>query len=188
MNPVATIGPNAASGALCSSSALSAPSAPTETPNRGPSVTVNLSDNAKAALAAANKNQDAANRILSFVDANRGGYSNRTNHGSRDWSDGQPSLEQEYQQLTGTPTQNPNSQTPSQSNVLTITLSESISANLSLESSSGAVSASAESTQSDSISLSVNIKNDSVQIVQSDQSQIDTTAQISSTSEPPATA
>jgi hypothetical protein len=180
MNPVSAITPNAATGDQSSAPAFSAPLVPTDTSGQGPSVIVDLSENAKAALAAANENQNAANRILGFVDANRSGHSHRVGHTSRDWSDGEPSLEQEYQQLTGNPAQNPNDQQSSQGDVLTITLSESTSASLSVESGSGAgaISASAESTQYDSVSLSVNINSGSIQIVQSDQSQTQTTAQI----------
>jgi len=180
MNPVSAIAPNPAPGDQSSASAFSAPSVSADTSSHGPSVTVDLSENAKAALAAANENQDAANRILAFVDASRSGRSHQAGHANRDWSDGEPSLEQEYQQLTGNLSQNPNGQQPSQGDVLTITLSEYTNASLSVESGSGtgAISASAENAQYDSVSLSVNINSGSVQIVQLDQSQTETTAQI----------
>lgn len=185
MDPVSGIAPNGATNDQSSAAAFSAPSASTDASSNGtsgPSVTVDLSENAKAALAAANQNQDAANRILAFVDANRSGRSRR--HSSRDWSDGEPNLQQEYQQLTGNLPQNPNGQQPSQGDVLDITLTESTSANLSVESGSGAraISASAASTQYNSISLSVNVSTGSIQIVQSDQSQTETTAQTGSAS------
>jgi flagellar basal body L-ring protein FlgH len=177
MIPVSPVAPNPALGVQTASSAFSAPLASTDTSSHGQSVTVDLSENAKAALAAANENQDAANRILAFVDANRSD-SHRADYANRNWSDGEPSLEQEYQQLVGSFSQNPNSQKPSQGDVLTITLSESTSVSLSVQSGSGAgaTSASAESTQSDSVSLSVNVNSSSIQIVQSNQSQTDITA------------
>jgi hypothetical protein len=181
MNPVSGITANAATGDQSSAAAFSAPSVPSDTSSNGPSVTVDLSENAKAALAAANENQNAANRILAFVDANRSGDSRR-GHASRNWSDGEPSLEQEYQQLAGNLSQNPNGRQPSQGDVLTITLSEYTNASLSVESGSGAgaISASAASTQYDSVSLSVNVNSGSIQIEQSDQSQTETTTQIGS--------
>jgi hypothetical protein len=183
MNLVSATAPNAATGGQLSAAAFPALSASTVTSGNGangPSVTVDLSENAKAALAAANENQDAANRILAFVDANRSDQSNRAGRSSRDWSDGEPSLEQEYQQLVGGLFQNRGSQQPSQGDVLTITLSEYTNVNLSLESGlgAGAISASAASTQYDSVSLSVNVNSGSLQIVQSDQSRTETTAQI----------
>jgi hypothetical protein len=183
MNPVSAITPNAATGDQSSVAAFSAPSVPSDTSSNGPSVTVDLSENAKAALAAANENQNAANRILAFVDANRSGDSRR-GHASHNWSDGEPSLEQEYQQLAGNLSQNPNGRQPSQGDVLTITLSEYTNASLSVESGSGAgaISASAASTQYDSVSLSVNVNSGSIQIEQSDQSQTETTTQIGSAS------
>jgi flagellar basal body L-ring protein FlgH len=147
MNPVSGITPNAATGDQSSAAAFSAPSVPSDTSSNGPSVTVDLSENAKAALAAANENQNAANRILAFVDANRSGDSRR-GHASRNWSDGEPSLEQEYQQLAWNLSQNPNGHQPSQGDVLTITLSEYSNASLSVESGSGAgaISASVPNT------------------------------------------
>jgi hypothetical protein len=180
MYPISSIVPNTANASQISASTLSATSASTDTSSSAPSVTVNLSDNAKAALAAANENQDAANRILTFVDANRPGHSHRAGRANRDWSDGAPELEQEYQQLAGLSSQNPGVHQPSQGDVLTITLSEYTNTSLSVESGSGddASSASANNTQYDSVSLSVNINSGSVQIVQSDQSQTETTAQV----------
>jgi hypothetical protein len=184
MNPVSAITPNAATGDQSSAAAFSTPSVSSDTSGNGPSVTVDLSDNAKAALAAANENQNAANRILAFVDANRSGDLHRAGHASRDWSNGEPSLEQEYQQLAGNLSQNPNGHQPSQGDVLTITLSEYTNASLSVESGSGAgaISASAASTQYDSVSLSVDVNSGSIQIEQSDQSQTETTTQIGSAS------
>ena len=180
MTPVSAIPSNTATGDQSSASAFSAPSVSANTSRQRPSVTVDLSENAKAALAAANENQDAANRILAFVDASRSGHSHRAGHANRNWSDGEPSLEQEYQQLAGDLSQNPNVQQPSQGDVLTITLAEYTNASLSVESGSGngAISASAENTQYNSVSLSVNINSGSVQVVQSDQSLTETTAQI----------
>jgi hypothetical protein len=180
MYPVSSIAPITAIGIHSAAAAPSPPSASTETSRQGPSVNVNLSDNARAALAAANENQDAANRILAFVDANRWDHSHRTGSEGHDWSDGEPTLEQEYQQLTGPVSQNSSAQQPSQSDVLTITLSEYTNASLSVEAGSGAgaISASADSTQYDSVSLSVNINSGSIQIVQSDRSQTESVAQI----------
>lgn len=178
MNPISAIASNAAPADQSSPSAFSAPSVSTDASGHGPSVAVDLSENAKAALAAANKNQEAANRILAFVDANRSGHWHR--YASRDWSDGKPSLEQEYQQLAGNPSQTPSGQRPPQGDVLTITLSEYTNASLSVQSGSGAgaISASAENTQYESVSLSVNINSGSVQIVESGQSQAESMAQI----------
>lgn len=178
MNPVSAIAPNAAIGDQFT--AYGAPSVSTDTPSYPPSVTVDLSEKAKAALVAANENQDAANRILAFVDANRSSHSRRARYASRGCSDGEPSLEQEYQQLAANPSQNPNGQQPSQGDVLTITLSEYTNVSLTVESGSGAgaISASAANTQYDSVSLSVNINSGSIQIAKSDQSQADTMAQI----------
>ncbi len=184
MYPISSIVPNTASGNQSSAPTLSATSTSTNTSSSAPSVTVNLSENAKAALAAANKNQDAANRILTFVDANRSGHSHRTGRANRDWSDGGPGHEQEYQQLAGLSSQNTSAHQPSQGDVLTITLSEYTNTSLSVESSSGAGASSAtvDNTQYDSVSLSVNINSGSIQIAQSDQSQTETTAQLGSAS------
>lgn len=177
MNAVSAVAPNPAIQDRSCSPALSSPLASANASSYGPSVTVDFSENAKAALAAANENQNAANHILAFVDANRTGHSHWPNYASRDWSDGEPSLEQEYQQLTGNFSRDPNGQQSSQSDVLTITFSESASASLTLKSGSGAGVASAESTQYNAVSLSVNLSSDSIQIVQSNQSQIETAVQ-----------
>jgi hypothetical protein len=184
MYPISSIVPNTAIGIQSSASTLSATSATTDTTSSPPSVAVNLSENAKAALAAANENQDAANRILTFVDANRSGHSHRTGRANRDWSDGAPYLEHEYQQLAGRFSQNPSAHQPSPGDVLTITLSEYTNASLSVESGSGAGASSAtvDNTQYDSVSLSVNINSGSIQIAQSDQSQTETAAQLGSAS------
>jgi hypothetical protein len=131
-------------------------------------------------LAAADHNQDAANRILAFVDANRSRHAHRASYGGRNWSDGKLSLEQEYQQFARNLSQNPSGEQPSQGDVLSITLSEYTNASLSIESGSGAGarSASAVSTQYESVSLSMSISSGSIQIVQSHQSQTETAAQI----------
>ena len=198
MNPISVIAPNVANGnqllpaqVLPSTTAPSSPQSldgsSTDNPASGanaPGVTVDLSQDAKARLARANETQAAADRILAFVDASRSGRSHHTEGAKNSWSNGEPSLEQEYQQLTGNSSQTSDNPQTSQDDTVTITLSESSEASLSVQSGSGAttIAASAASAQYDSVSLSINVNTGSIEIVQSDQSQTEVAAQIGSAS------
>jgi hypothetical protein len=194
MNPVSVVAPNVANGNQLSAQSLTAawsPQYPDGSTTDGPAngtggsgVTVDLSQDAKTRLARASENQAAANRILAFVDAGRSGRSDYSDGANDSWSNGQPSLAQEYQQLTGNSSQISDNPQASQDDTVTITLSESSEASVSLESGSGAtaIAASAASAQYDSVSLSVNVNTGSIEIVQSDQSQTEVAAQVGSTS------
>jgi hypothetical protein len=197
MNPVSVVAPSVANAnqvpaqvlqsATAASSPQSADGSSTDNPANGtndPGVTVDLSQDAKTRLAQANENQAAANRILAFVDASRSGRSDHSDSANDSWSNGEPSLEQEYQQLTGNSSQTSDNPQASQDATVTITLSEYSEASVSLESGSGAttIAASAASAQYDSVSLSVNVNTGSIEIVQSAQSRTEAAAQIGSAS------
>jgi hypothetical protein len=198
MNPVSVVAPNVGNGnqslpaqGLQSATPASSPQSPdgssTDNPpngTNGPSVTVDLSQHAKSRLARANENQAAANRILAFVDKNRASRSHHSDGANDSWSNGKPSLEQEYQDLTGNSSQTSDNPQASQDETVTITLSEYSEASVSVESGSGAttIAASAASAQYDSVSVSVNVNTGSIEIVQSDQSQTEATAQVGSAS------
>jgi hypothetical protein len=95
-----------------------------ENETNGAAVIVNLSQDAKDILARANENQTAANRILAFVDASRSGGSHQSDSPNDSWSNNEPSLEQEYQQLTGNSSPTLGNPQASQDGTVTITLSE----------------------------------------------------------------
>jgi hypothetical protein len=192
MNPVSAIASNASQSSptqvLQSAAAASSvpstgvPPADLTGETNGPSVTVDLSQDAKTRLAQANENQAAANRILAFVDAGHSKRSDHSGNANDSWSTGEPSLAEEYQQLTGNSSQTSDEPQASQNGTVTITLSASSEASVSLEFGSGAaaISASAASSQYNSVSLSVNVNTGSIELTQSDQSLIEMTAQIGS--------
>jgi hypothetical protein len=186
MNPISVVAPNFANGTWSLPAQVTDGSSTDNPANgtNGPGVTVDLSHDAKARLARANENQAAANRILAFVDAGRSGRSDHSDSANDSWSNGEPSLAQEYQQLTGNSSQTSDSPQASQDSTVTITFSESSEASVSLESGSGAttIAASAASTQYESVSLSVNVDTGSIEIVQSAQSQTQAAAEVGSAS------
>jgi hypothetical protein len=182
MNPVSVVAPNVTTSGGQSSQAQFSQSAAVTLSSQWQdtnsfSVTIDLSQYAKASLARANDNQSAANRILAFVDANRARTSEQRDGANDLWSDGEPSIEQEYQQLTGQTSDNPQA---AQDGVVTVTLSEYCAASVSVGSGTGnaTTTANVASAQYDSVSLSVASSTGSIAIVQSGQLPTEATAQI----------
>jgi hypothetical protein len=186
MNPVSVVTPTVANGGSQSSQAQFSQSTAVTLSSQWQdansfSVTIDLSQDAKASLARANNNQVAANRILAFVDASRAGRSSEPGANSS-WSDGQPSIEQEYQQLTGNDSQISDNPQAAPGGAVTVTLSVYRAASVRVESGNATTTANVASAQYDSVSLSVASSTGSVDIVQSDQSQAQAAAQIGSAS------